>query len=415
MAKTCIMPSHMATKKNGIRLDRTDYAGAVGFLAYSSSAIMTPICLLALMKELDFSLAGGGTIEAVRSLVVLAVLVASGFAAARWGLSASLAVGSLLLAVGMAAYAAAPAFAVVLSAMAAVGLGGGVIEALVTPLVQERHPADSGRHLNIVHAFWSIGVTVTVLVAGEMLTRGVSWRVLVAVSGGLAVIASILFLTAPRSAGATPPSRATTSDVWARMKKVMARGRFWIFAAALFFGGGAEATFTFWSASYVQLHFGAMPRAAGFATACFAAGMVAGRMLSGHLVSQSRLRMLIGLSAVAGTAVSLLVFVVGSLGGFYVLLVAAGLSVACFWPSIQAYSADCLDVDSTMLFILLACAGIPGYGFASWIMGIVGDAAGIRASFAVIPGFFAALLAILLLDAWRHPGRPEIRRPAAIG
>jgi fucose permease len=394
--------------KSRIRLDRADFAGAMGLLAYSSSAIITPICLLALMKELDFSLAGGGALEAVRSFVILVVLVASGFAAARWGLAAVLAFGSLLLAAGMAAYAVAPAYAVVVVAMAAVGVGGGVIEALVTPLVQDQHPTDSGRHLNIVHAFWSIGVMVTVLVAGELLTRGVSWRVPVAASGLLGILAAALFLTGRRAgaAGAPARERETTAEVWKRMKQVMARARFWVFAAALFFGAGAEATFTFWSASYVQLHFGAMPRAAGFATALFAAGMIAGRMLSGHLVSQERLRLLIAVSAAAGTVLSLLVFVVGSLGGFYVLLVAAGLSVACIWPSIQAYSADCLDVNPTMLFILLACAGIPGFGFASWIMGVIGDAAGIRASFAVIPGFFAALLAVLLLDWRRHPGRP---------
>ncbi len=385
-----------------MRLHRTDRAGAVGFLAYSSSAIMTPICLLALMQELDFTLAGGGGIEAMRTLMILVVLVASGFAAARWGMAAVLAAGSIVLALGMFAYAAAPAYAVVLAAMAAVGLGSGVIEGLVNPLVQQEHPGDSGRYLNIVNAFWSIGVMGSVLVSGELLTRGVSWRVLVAVSGGIALAAAALFLAVGRRAGAAAARPVAPAEAWARIKAVLARRRFWVFAAALFFAAGAEAAFTFWSASYVQLHYGALPRAAGFATACFAAGMIAGRMLSGRFVHQGGLRLLIAASAACGITVSLLVFAVGSLGGFYLLLFAAGLSVACFWPSIQAHAADCIDVDSTMLFILLSCAGIPGFGFASWLMGLIGDAAGIRAGFAVIPFFFAILLAILVVDASRR-------------
>ncbi len=396
--------------KTKTQLHRTDYAGALGFLAYSSSAIMTPICLLALMEELRFSFAGGGGIEAMRTLMILVVLVVSGFAAARWGMPAVLATGSIVLALGMLAYAAAPAYGVVLAAMAAVGLGGGVVEALVNPLVQQAHPEDSGKYLNIVNAFWSIGVMGSVLVSGELLTRGVSWRVLVAASGGIAVASAALFLALGRSGSAAREQPVAAAEAWLRIKAVLANRRFWVFAAALFFGAGAEAAFTFWSASYVQLHYGALPRAGGFGTACFAAGMIAGRILSGHFVRQDGLRMLIAASAAGGIAVSLLVFAVGSLGVFYLLLFAAGLSVACFWPSIQAYAADCLAVDATMLFILLACTGILGFGFASWLMGVIGDVAGIRAGFAVIPFFFAILLAILVVDSSVHARQPPRRR-----
>lgn len=395
-----------------MRLHRTDWAGAAGFLAYASSAIMTPICLLALMEELEFSLAGGGGIEAMRTVMILAVLVVSGFAAARWGMPVVLGCGSLVLAAGMFAYAAAPTYGVVLAAMAAVGFGGGVVEALVNPLVQQEHRDDSGSYLNFVNAFWSIGVMASVLVSGELLTRGVSWRMLVAASGGIALAAAALFLAVGRSAGVAAARPVAPAQAWLRIKAVLANRRFWVFAAALFFGAGAEAAFTFWSASYVQLHYGALPRAGGFGTACFAGGMIAARMASGRFVRQGGLRTLIAASAAGGIVVSLLVFAVESLGVFYVLLFAAGLSVACFWPSIQAYAADCLDVDSTMLFILLACAGIPGFGFASWLMGVLGDVAGIRASFAVIPAFFVTLLAILVVDSSLHAGRrPRARTP----
>ena len=177
-----------------LKLGKLDYGGAMGFLAYSSSAVMTPICLLKLMEELSFSLAEGGGIEAVRAFLILVVLVISGFAAARWGKPTVLAWGAFLIAAGMFTYAIAPAYGVVLTAMALVGVGSGIVEGLVNPLVQDCHPQDSGRYLNIVNGFWSIGVLTTVLVTGELLTRGVSWRVLMACSGGLGVISGSLFL-----------------------------------------------------------------------------------------------------------------------------------------------------------------------------------------------------------------------------
>jgi fucose permease len=96
------------------------------------------------------------------------------------------------------------------------------------------------------------------------------------------------------------------------------------------------------------------------------------------------------------------VFLVSSVETLYLILFFAGLSAACFWPSIQSYAADCLNVDATMLFILLSCAGIPGIAFISWLMGMIGDAASLRASFAVVPAFFAVLAAIVYLDHRLH-------------
>jgi len=83
---------------------------------------------------------------------------------------------------------------------------------------------------------------------------------------------------------------------------------------------------------------------------------------------------------------------------FLILLFIAGLSVACFWPSIQSYAADRIDSDHTALFILLSLAGIPGFGAVPWIMGMVGDRYGLRAGFFILPFLFLLLLILLLIE-----------------
>jgi fucose permease len=288
--------------------------------------------------------------------------------------------------------------------MVFVGVGSGILEGLINPLVQETHPRDSGRYLNFVNAFWSIGVLSSVLLAGELLTRGVSWRILVAACGGLAIAAGVLFFLSARhendqTDGGRKAGMSSSRATFGAVRAILRRRRFWVFAAALFSGGAAEAAFTFWSASYIQLHYRTLARSGGIGTACFAGGMIAGRMLSGHYVHQKGLRNLILISALVGIVIGLSVFLVENLVGFFILLFLAGLSVACFWPSIQSYAADCLRVDATMLLILLSCAGIPGFGAISWIMGIIADRAGIRVSFALIPVCFALLAATILVDA----------------
>src|SRR5690606_35900183 len=144
--------------------------------------------------------------------------------------------------------------------------------ALINPLVQELHPEDSGRYLNLINAFWSIGVLLTMLGTGDALSREVSWRTIMATLGGVSFVAGILFLVLRRTLREKP--RVSMISVLQEKKAILRSPRFWLFSAMMFLGGSAEGAFTYWSASLMQLQYGAMPRAAGVGVALFAAGMI---------------------------------------------------------------------------------------------------------------------------------------------
>lgn len=389
-----------------LKLTRLDYVAALGMFTYASSVVITPIVLLRIAEDLVFGLAEGGGIEAVRAGFLLAILIASGFAAAHFGKTRSLAAGGMILAAGLFGYALAPNYGVVLGAVVLVGLGGGILEALLNPLVQDEHPEDSGRYLNLVNAFFSVGIVTAVLIVGDLLTRGVSWRLLVAGLGVVALTSGVLFFIfghAPAKSGAAGNTdhEAESADipVWSHAREIVADRTFWFLAVAMFAGGGAEAAFTFWSASYVQLGFGVLARGGAFATASFAGGMVVGRLTSGHFVRQDQLHILIIGSALFGVVAGLAAWAVTGFIAFLVVVFAAGLSIACFWPSIQSYAAaEMPGVDSTMLFILLSVGGIPGFGFASWIMGVIAESHGLRTSLLVIPALLILLAVMMVIS-----------------
>ena len=384
----------------------TDYVASLGMFAYASSVAATPIILIRIASELQFSLAEGGGIEAVRTSFLLAVLIASGVAAKRIGTQQTLGWGGVMLGVGLGAYALAPTYAVVLAAIVLVGLGGGVLEALLNPLVQNAHPDDSGRYLNMVNAFFSAGVLTSVLVVGDLLTRGVSWRILVAGVGALALVTGVLFLflRSPEAGdNDDPATHPTDRGIWHHTRAIARERDFWLLSVAMFCGGGAEGAFQFWSASYIQVQLEALARAGAIGTAAFAAGMVVGRFASGRFVHQDGIRRLIIVSAVFGVAASLGAWAVQSVIGLYGIVFAAGLSIACFWPSIQSYAATVIPLDSTTLFILLSCFGIPGFGLTSWVMGIIASSYGLRTSLLVIPGLLAILALVMTMT--RKPTR----------
>ncbi len=386
-----------------LKLHPLDIASCVGFLAYSASAIVTPICLVALSEELRFNLGQGGALDVVRHSAIVVVLLSSGFIAARLGKPVVLGWSLVVMGAGLVAFAAAPSYGVIVIACGLIGAGSGCVEGLVNPLVQDLHPHDSGRYLNFVNAAWSVGMLVTVLVSGELLTRGVSWRTIAACIGGVGVVAGGAFLALGLARGHT--ATHGLGDVLAHKRDVLRSPRFWLLAAALYVAGAAEGAFTFWTASFVQLHHQGLARAAGIGTAAFALGMIVGRVAFSYLVPQRHLHRLILASAAVGLLVSLAVPWVSSLPALYAVLLAAGLSVACFWPSIQSYAADRTLLDPTALFILLSCAGIPGFASAAWIMGLVGDRHGLRASFMLVPAMFVLLLALMALERGWRPAR----------
>ena len=144
-------------------------------------------------KELNFTLSAGGGIEASRSMLILLSLFFGGFAAAKIGKVRSLCAGLFGLAAGYAVYAYAPSYPAILCASIIVGASCGIIEGLLNPLVQELHKDDAGRYLNISNAFWSVGVLSTVIVSGELLTLGISWRLIMAVLSCCSLAVGIFF------------------------------------------------------------------------------------------------------------------------------------------------------------------------------------------------------------------------------
>ncbi len=387
-------------RSSSLRFTALDYGCVAAFLIYSASVVVTPISLVSLARELGFSLTGGGGVEGIRTSLIVAALLVSGLVAARWGKVLSVGASSIVLGLGLLAYSFAPAYGIVLLAAAFVGVGGGIIEALINPLVQDLHPEDSGRYLNTINAFFSVGILSTVLVSGELLTRGVSWRVVMAGLAVISIVTGAAFIAFDRRSPFVRSHRAV--DVLGHKAAILRHPRFWIFFPMMFLAGGAEAALTFWSASYIQLHFGLLPRMGAIGTACFAAGMIVGRMGSGWLVPQHRLWHLLFASAVLGTVFTLLVPMAGSIVPLLGVLFLSGLSIACFWPSIQSYSVDRMPLDSTSLFILLSCGGMPGFGAVSLVMGIIGDRYGLNASLYVIPALLALLSLLLLIERrWR--------------
>jgi MFS family permease len=385
---------------------RYDYAAFLTFLVYASGTVVLPIVLVTMAHDLGFSLesggmTAGGALPLAGTIPMVAAMLLCGFAAGRWGKRKTFGLSVILMGIGMGFCAIAPGYGILLLALAVAGIGEGVIEGLATPFVQDLHTKEPGRYINFAHAFWSIGVLTTVLISGALLSLGVSWRLLIGAVAVLTLVPAALLLLPAGKGHEYPehPEPLHWNAVWNLMISILRVPRFWLFFAAMFVAGGGEFCLTFWCASYIQLNFASSAWAGGIGTACFAAGMVLGRTGWGYLIKQHQLKGLIVLSALAGVVITLFFPILTELWLFFGLLFLAGVATAPFWPSVQSYSTDRLPgADTTMLLILLSCAGVPGCSFFTWLMGYIGNHSGLAKAFYLVPACYSMLVLLVGYD-----------------
>lgn len=390
-----------------MKFGRFDYAGFLLFCAYAVCSLIIPVVLVEVAQDLDFDLdkggmSAGGLLQVGRSATMVGAMLVCGILSSRYGLRRSLAAAAVFMATGIVLAAMSQWYWMLLAVLIIAGIGEGLVEGLATPFVGELHKNDEpGRYMNFSHGFWSVGIFGCIPLLGWLLGMNVSWRILCVLVALMTLIPAFMLIYPGKKpiACLEGEGRFNTHGAWKNICNILKCRQFWIFFMAMFVAGGGEFSATFWSATLLRLEYNATPFIGGIATAVFSAGMMIGRTGSGILVKQKDLAKLVMIFALSGAVISCLFYTVQSTAGVMVLLFFVGLCSAPFWPSVQSYSVDRLGhLDSTTLYIMLSCAGVPGCGILSMIMGKIGDLWGLRAAFMAVPVCYIILAALIFYD-----------------
>jgi fucose permease len=376
-------------KKLRTRINR---AANASLFIYAMAAVALPVCLVQLTRELGFSLTQAGSLGFISSVEQFIFLVFSGFIAARFGKIRVLKISLLILALGLLLFTQISSYLITVLVVLIIGMGYAFLEALLTPLVEDLYPEDNGSKQNLLHSFWPIGVLISTLVVGELLSLGISWRWIFA---GIAVGVLVVYLFYPSE----NESKLSRNQVdFKHFKNILKQPKFLIMGLALFFAGGVEGALIFWLASYIQLNMGGLPSAGGIGTAVFALGMFIGRVGTSRLAQWFNLKQILKMAAFLGIISGSSFFYANQINMVYVSVFVSGLMIAGLWPSIQTYTVRVLPLDPTFIMILLSCFGIMGFSTATLFMGIIGDAVGLRISFIIVPVYQALLLFIMFIE-----------------
>jgi len=388
-----------------VSMDRARLLTYLCYGAMMSLAIginLLPIFLVSIQHS--FPGAGGsgltqeelGRIGSLAFIGLTFAILVTGPLADRMGAKTFAIAGNLLLAIGLAITSWSPNYTILLLANFIMGVGAGVLDMVLSPVVSAINPENRSASMNWLHSFYCVGATVTVLAGTAALQCNISWRAACLILIPLP-IALIFALGAQKF-----PSLTTEGE--ARTPFIKLVSDLWFFGAlvAIFLGGATELGMAQWLPAYAELALKYPQWVGGTALFLFSICMAIGRMGIGALSEK-----IDPVTIMAwGCGLSVVLFLMGSF--FPIKLVAlsacvlAGLTGSCLWPTMLAITADKYPNGGATMFGALAAFGNAGGIFMPWAVGIIADHASLSWGLAIsaLAPFFM-LPIVLLLGAKR--------------
>ena len=408
---------------------------------YLSSCCMSVIVNLPPLLFVLLSGRYGINLERLGRLILInffTQLIVDGIAARladRIGYRRCLVAAHLLAALGLIGYGLLPqilptgaAYAGLCLATVVFSVGGGLIEVLVSPVVDRLTGHLGAGPMALLHSCYCWGQVATVLLSTLALRWMPErlWYLLPLCWAVLPIVATRGFASAP-----LPETHAEKSG--ANFARLLRTPRFWLAFATMAFSGAAEIAMAQWSSLFAEWGIGVDKLTGDLLGPClFGLCMAAARTVYGKFENKFPLRPFLFWGGAACVACYLAAGLSGNPALALFACALTGMTVALMWPGTLHESAQRFPEGGTALFGLLALGGDAGCAAGPWLLGLLADrgaAKDIRFPFGLhgaLParqrGLRLALLAgtvfplgfLVCVALERHSGRGEKLRAAEV-
>lgn len=310
------------------------------------------------------------------------------------GMKTLMLLACLLQIAGIAGTVFAPSLSVLAMATLSVGLGNGLVEAVINPLVATIYPQQKTHKLNLLHAWWPGGIVIGGLAGFLLGNAGASWQLKQAIVFIPAVIYGIMFLQMKLPKTERVQSGVSTGEMY----KEILRPLFLVFLFCMLLTAATELGPGQWMGSI-------MTKAAGqgiLVLVWISLIMCVGRLFAGPVVHRLRPNgMLVGSAVVAAVGLLLMSMVTSKPGAFLAATVFA-VGVCYFWPTMLGTTSERFPKGGALLMGLMGAAGMTSAGFAQPVVGRLLDqfkdnpTAACRV-FALLPAALVVVFGLILL------------------
>lgn len=355
----------------------TQYASYLGYITQAIVNNLAPLLFLIFQETYQIPLEKITLLVTVNFCVQLAVDMISARFVDKIGYRPCIVAAHLFAAAGLAGLGLLPRllpdpYAGLLLAVVLYAIGGGLIEVLVSPIVEACPTENKASVMSLLHSFYcwgSVGVILLSTLFLGVFGKG-SWPVL-ALVWAILPLANALWFTR------VPIAHLTEEGESLPIRKLFTSRLFWIFAALMFAAGACELSMSQWASAFAESGLGVSKTVGDLAGPCFFAALMGlSRVIYAKLGDRLNLlnaQLLSGALCVGGYLLAALSTVpLAALLGCGL----CGFSVGILWPSTFSVAARHLPAGGTAMFALLALFGDLGCSGGPTLVGMVSGAAG---------------------------------------
>ena len=396
--------------KNNYR--RTLLACYLGFITQAICANFAPLLFLKLHGDYGISL---GKIALIPTAFFFTQLLVDLFCARyvdKIGYRRSIVLSEVMSGLGLIGLAVLPEltgdpFTGILISVIIYAVGSGLIEVLVSPIVEACPFEHKDAVMSTLHSFYCWGwVGVTLISTLFFRVFGIEhWKILSCLWALVPLINIYNFATCPIE-------RLTREGEGMRIGELFQTPVFWVCALLMVCAGASEIGMAQWASAYTEAALGFSKTAGDLAGPClFAVSMGISRVIYGKYGPKLNLKSYMLCSGalclvcylMAGLSKNPLVGLIGC--------VLCGFSVGILWPGTISVSSPRIPKGGTALFALLAMAGDLGGSAGPSLVGAVTQRAGddLRSGMLAGSAFPLLLMAALIILSRMTPGKKEKR------
>ncbi len=394
---------------------RTIYCCFTGYIVQAGVNNFAPLLFLTFQKQYDIPLYQITALITINFIIQLAVDFAAAFFVDKIGYRASLLLAHGFAAAGLLLLTVLPdlfpsAFLGLLTAVFFYAIGGGLLEVVISPVVEACPSKHKDRTMSMLHSFYCWGsVGVVGISSLFFLLFGIeNWKIMAAIWAILPIVNGLMFIKAPLYS--LIPEGEQKLSIWSLFKNKM----FWFFMVIILCAGASEQSVSQWSSAFVESALGISKTYGDLVgPALFSVLMGCSRLIYGKFGDRIDLKKMIflssGLAVVSYILISLTSSPVWSLIG----IALCGFSVGILWPGTYSSASAAVKGGGNAMFSMLALAGDLGCASGPTFVGFVSDAAAGNLKIGIAAAVIFPLVLTVLMAGYIVKRRRNRAEPAA--
>lgn len=377
----------------------TIYACMVGYIVQAIVNNFLPLLFLTFNESFGIPLSKITLLITINFFVQLSVDVLAAFFVDKIGyrksvIIAHIAAAAGLISLGILPYIMENAFVGLLISTILYAIGGGIIEVVISPIVEACPNDHKERTMSILHSFYCWGSVGTILIASIFfLAFGIeNWRILAFLWAVIPIVNGLAFTKVPLVSLVKEGEKALS------VKQLFKNRAFIIFIIVIFCGGASEITISQWSSAFVEKSLGISKAFSDLVgPAFFAVMMGLTRGLYGKFGERFNLERLMLLSGILCVFTYLLMGLVNTPAVSLIAMAVSGVSVAILWPGTYSAASNAIKGGGNAMFAFLALAGDLGCSAGPSLAGFVSGAFDDNLKIGILAATVFPLILILAL------------------